>query len=134
MDFSRWQLARMPVICVLITLFTVPPDLHAQTHVVPPADIHNELVSATQARKKNLEKATRLFSSDEAQKALKSAGMDPARVKSAVTTLSDAGLARLAARADQIQNDFAAGQFSQRDLLIILVVLAIVILIIVAVN
>jgi hypothetical protein len=124
----------MPVICVLITLFTVPPDLHAQTHVVTPADIHKELVSATQIRKKNLEKATQLFSSDEAQSALKSAGMDPARVKAAVTTLSDAELARLAARADKLQNDFAAGQFSQRDLLIILVVLAIVILIIVAVN
>jgi hypothetical protein len=40
----------------------------------------------------------------------------------------------LASRADQIQNDFAAGQFNQRTLLIILVILAVVILIIVAVD
>jgi hypothetical protein len=102
--------------------------------VVTPADLHKELVSATQVRKKNMEKATQLFSSDEAQKALKSAGMDPVRVKTAVSTLSDSELAQLASRADQIRNDFAAGQFSQRELLIILVILAVAILIIVAVN
>jgi hypothetical protein len=102
--------------------------------VVTPADLHKELVNATQLRKKNVEKVTQLFSSDEAVKALKSAQIDPAQVKAAVSTLSDSELAQLASRADQIQNDFAAGQFSQRELLIILVIIAVVILIIVAVD
>lgn len=134
MHFSRSLLIRVPVVCVLLALLTVPPNLHAQSHVVAPADIHKELVNATQARKQNLEKVTQLFSSDTAVKALKSAKIDPAQVKAAVFTLSDSELAQLASRADQIQNDFAAGQFSQRELLIILVILAVVILIIVAVN
>jgi hypothetical protein len=102
--------------------------------VVTPADLHKELVNATQARKNNLEKVTQLFSSDEAVNALKSAQIDPAQVTAAISTLSDSELAQLASRADQIQNDFAAGQFNQRTLLIILVILAVVILIIVAVD
>jgi hypothetical protein len=135
MGFGRLQLVRMPLVCVLIALFAVPQSLQAQTqHVVTPADLHKELVNATQLRKKNVEKVTQLFSSDEAVKALKSAQIDPAQVKAAVSTLSDSELAQLASRADQIQNDFAAGQFSQRELLIILVIIAVVILIIVAVD
>jgi hypothetical protein len=134
MVFSRWQLARMLGICGLISLFTVHPNLQAQTHVVTKADLHKELVSSTQIRQKNLEKATQLFSSDVARKALKSAQMDPARVKAAVSTLSDSELAQLASRADKLQHDFAAGQLSNRDLLLIVVGLAIVILIIVAVR
>lgn len=134
MDFSRWQFARMPGICVLITLFAVPSSLHAQTHVVNPADLHKELVSTTQTRQKNLEKATQLFSSDVARDALKSARMDPERIRAAVSTLSDAELARLASRADKLQSDFAAGQLSNRDLLLIVVGLAVLILIIVAVR
>jgi hypothetical protein len=134
MHFSLRQSIRILVNCVLITLFAVPPSLHAQTHVVKPADIHKELVSATQTRQKNLEKARQLFSTEEAQNALKSAGMDPAQVKTVVSTLSDAELAQLASRADKLQQDFAAGQLSNRDLLVILVALAVVILIIVAVR
>lgn len=134
MHFGLRRAIRILVNCLLIVLFAVPPSLHAQTHVVKPADIHKELVSATQARQKNLEKAKQLFSSDDAQKALKSAGLDPAQVNTAVSTLSDAELAQLASRADKLQQDFAAGQLSNRDLLVILVVLAVVILIIVAVQ
>ena len=134
MDFRRWQFARTLAICLLITLCYGSPSLQAQTHVVTPSDLHNELVTATQTRQRNLEKATKLFSSDTAQQALKSAQLDPARVRAAIATLSDAELAQLASRADKLDNDFSAGQLSQRDLLIILVVLAVVILIIVAVD
>lgn len=134
MDFSRWRFARMLGICVLITLFTAHPTLQAQTHVVSPADLHKELLSATQVRQRNLVKATLLFESDAARKALKSAGMDSERVRTAVSTLTDAELSRLASRADKLQSDFAAGQLSNRDLLLIVIGLAIVILIIVAVD
>ncbi|HWC76497.1 MAG TPA: hypothetical protein VG778_03495, partial [Blastocatellia bacterium] len=99
MEFSRSPLIRIPVLCVLIALFTVPPNIQAQSHVVTQADLHKELVNATQARKNNLEKVTHLFSSDAAVKALKSAKVDPAQVRAAVSTLSDSELARLASRA-----------------------------------
>ena len=134
MHFGLRRAVRILVNCLLIVLCAIPTSLHAQSHVVKPADIHKELVNATQVRQKNLEKAKQLFSSDDAQKALKSAGMDPAQVKAAVSTLSDAELAELASRADKLQQDFAAGQLSNRDLLVILVALAVVILIIVAVR
>lgn len=116
----------------LIVSFAIPPSLRAQ-HVAHPADIHRELVNATERRTLNREKVSELFSSKEAEKALKGAGMDPGQVKTAVATLSDAELAQLAARSDRLRGDFAAGRLSDRDLLIILVAIAVVILIIVAV-
>ena len=116
----------------LIVSFAIPPSLRAQ-HVAHPTDIHIELVNATERRTLNREKVSELFSSKEAEKALKGAGMDPGQVKTAVAMLNDAELAQLAARSDKLREDFAAGAFSNRELLIILVVIAAVILIIVAV-
>lgn len=118
---------------LLITLFALPPSLRAQQHVVRPADIHEELVNATESRRQNRDKVIQLFSSEEAQEALKGAGVDPGQVRSAVSMLNDAELAALAARSDELRDDFAAGAFSNRELLIIIVAIAIVILIIVAV-
>lgn len=117
---------------LLATSFAVPPSLRAQ-HVVRPADIHKELVSATETRTQNREKVLELFSSKEAQEALKGAGIDPGRVRNAVAMLNDAELARLAARSDKLREDFAAGAFSNRELLIIIAVVAVIILILVAV-
>jgi hypothetical protein len=48
--------------------------------------------------------------------------------------LSDAELAQLAQRANTAQADFAAGTLSDRDLLLILVGIAVIVLIIVAVR
>ena len=116
----------------LVITFALPPSLRAQ-HVVLPTDLHKELVNATETRTRNREKVSELFSSKEAQNALKGAGMDPGQVKTVVATLSDAELAQLAARSDRLREDFAAGKISNRDLLIIIVAIAVIILIIVAV-
>jgi hypothetical protein len=67
------------------------------------------------------------------EKALTDAKFDPAQLKTAVSTLSDQELARLAARAEHLQADFAGG-FSNRDLLILILAFAVLILIIVAVH
>jgi hypothetical protein len=117
---------------LLVISFAIPPSLRAQ-HVVPPTDIQQELVNATERRTENREKVNELFSSKAAEKALKGAGIEPGQVKTAVATLSDAELAQLAARSDKLRNDFAAGRISDRDLLIILVAIAVIILIVVAV-
>ena len=120
---------------ILGILLAVPPSLRAQQqHVVSSADIRKELVNASQTRHQNREKVRDLFSSKAAQNALKKAGIDPGQVETGISTLSDAELARLAARADRAQADFAAGRISDRDLIIILVVIALVILVIVAVD
>jgi Flp pilus assembly protein TadB len=91
-------------------------------------------VAASQARQANLDTLNRFFSSDQAQKALTSAHMDPSQVTTAVSSLNDQELAQLAARANHAQGDFAAGNISDRDLLIILVCIAALILVIVAVG
>ncbi len=134
MHFDLWRSSRLLAISVLMTLFTIPTSLMAQTHVVSQADIHKELVNATQTRQKNLQKAKQLFSSDEALKAMESARINPSQVNAAVSTLSDAELARLASRADDLDRDFAAGRLSERDLLLIILGIAGLILIIVAVR
>ncbi len=120
------------VVGLLVTSVAFPPGLRAQ-HVAPPTDIHKELVNAAERRAQNREKVRDLFSSKEAEKAVKDAGMDPGQVRAAVAVLNDAELAALAARSDKLRQDFAAGALSNRDLLIIVAVVAVVILIIVAV-
>jgi hypothetical protein len=122
------------IFSLLLTIFVFPLTLRAQSHVVSPADVHNELVNATQTRQKNLEKAQSIFSSDAAKKALESARMNPEQITGAVSTLSDAELARLASRADKLEHDLAAGALSDRDLLIIILGIAALVLIIVAVR
>jgi hypothetical protein len=59
---------------------------------------------------------------------------DGRQVRSAITSLSDQELAQLATRANKAQADFAAGNITDHDLLIILIVVLALILIIVAVK
>lgn len=121
--------------CVLVALIALPSLLSAQTHVVEPTDLQKEVLAATNARQRNVETITSVLSSTPAtQKALAAAGMDPAQVKTAVSFLDDRELARLAARAQAVQADFAAGRLSDRDLLLLLLGFAALILIIVAVR
>ena len=132
MRFDLRQSIRLLAGCFILTLFAT--SILAQTHVVSPSDIHKELVNAAQTRRENQQKVKGLFSSDETRKAMQAAQINPEKVDAAVETLSDEELARLAARADNLGKDFAAGRISDRDLLIILVGIAALILIIVAVR
>ncbi len=130
------QLARAMTACALVTIFTIPPNLFAQAaeHVVSTAELQKAAVDASRARQQNLDTLKAFFSSEKAQRALKSAHADPEQVKNAVASLSDAELAQLASRVNKAQADFAAGRLSDRDLIIILVGIAALILIIVAVR
>lgn len=134
MRLSVWQPVRTLMAGLLALFFAFPSNLAAQAHVVSPADLRKETVAASQARQRNLETVTQFLSSPRAQKALRSAHMDPTQVKTAVSTLSDQELAQLASRSANAQADFAAGRIDDRDLLIILVAIAALILIIVAVR
>ncbi len=129
------QFARAVTACVLVTLFAIPQSLFAQAeHVVNPSDLQKAVVDASRARQQNLESLRSFFSSEKAQQALKSVHADPKQVNNAIASLSDDELARLASRARKAQADFAAGTLSDRDLIIILVAIAALILIIVAVR
>ncbi|MHB8302161.1 MAG: hypothetical protein ACYDC6_04880 [Acidobacteriaceae bacterium] len=111
-----------------------PQNILAQNHVVSPSDMQKDVASASAARQQDQQRVTGFLSSQEAQQAMKSAKIDPQQVTTAVSQLNDADMARLAARADKAQKDFAAGTLSNHDLLLILVAIAALILLIVAVH
>jgi hypothetical protein len=134
MHFDLWQPVRVLVSCFLIFLFAVPPNLLAQAHLVTPSDLQKAVTETSQARQQNIVKVKEFFSSPTAEKALRSARMNPQQVKNAVSTLSDAELAELASRVDKAHHDLAAGKLSDRDLLIIIILIAALVLIIVAVR
>jgi hypothetical protein len=117
-----------------MAVFGVPQTLVAQTHIVSPEELQKATVKATQARQQNIQTIQQFFSSPNAEQALKSAHMDPQQVKQAVSSLSDQDLAQLASRASRAQADLVAGHLSDRDLIIILIAIAALILIIVAVH
>jgi hypothetical protein len=136
MHFDAKQLSRVATAFVLASVFALPQSLVAEgaAHIVSPSDLQQAAVRASTVRQQNVEQVRQFFSSEKAQKALHSAHMNPEQVKNAVATLDDAELAQLASRAQKTQADFAAGTLSDRDLIIILLAIAALILIIVAVR
>jgi len=132
-SFTR-QFVRGLAAGMLALVFMIPQDALAQSHVVSPSELQSAAVATTQARQHNLETLQQFVSTPAAEKALKAAHMDARQVKSAVSQLNDQELAQLASRANKAQSDFAAGSLSDRDLIIILVCIAALILIIVAVR
>jgi hypothetical protein len=136
MRFDLKQSSRVALAIVLAAVFALPQNLLAETasHLVSPSDLQQAVVKASTERKQNRDEVQQFLSSEQAQKALKSAHMNPEQVKTAVSTLDDAELAQLASRAHNAQADFAAGTLSDRDLIIIIVAIAALILIIVAVR
>lgn len=136
MHFDIKQVFRVATAFVLAAMFAVPQNLVAEaaSHVVSPSELQQAAVKASAARRQNAEQVQQFFSSEKADQALRSAHMSPQQVKNAVATLDDAELAQLASRLNKAQADFAAGTLSDRDLIIILVAIAALILIIVAVR
>lgn len=119
--------------CVLATLFVVPCNLMAQTHVVSPAELQKQAVQTTESRESQLQSVNRLLSTPMAEKAMQSAHIDAVQVKTAVSTLSDEELAQMAKRADKAQTDFAAGM-SDHDMILVILGIAVLVLLIVAVR
>ena len=136
MQHDLRQFAQAVTACVLVTIFAIPQGLFAQAseHVVTSTELKKAAVDASRTRQQNLETLRVFFSSEKAQQALKSIHANPEQVKDAVASLNDAELARLASRVQKAQGDFAAGKLSDRDLIVILIAIAALILIIVAVR
>jgi len=129
-----WKAVRLATACGLTLLFAVPQNLVAQTHVVSPADLQKAAVAATQTRQRNIETIRQFLSTPAAEKAMQSLHSNPEQVKQAVSSMSDEELANLAQRANKAQADFAAGNLSDRDLIIIAILILALILIIIAVR
>ncbi len=128
------QSSRVLIACFLALFFAVPSSLMAQVHVVSPAELQKQTVDAAQTRQHNVQTLREFLSTPRAEKAMKSANIDASQVKTAISSLSDEELANLASRSQKAQTDFAAGNLSDRDLIIILLLIVALILIIVAVR
>lgn len=116
-------------IAALFVAAEIPARAQEQRHVVSLSELSKDAARPAQTRQANEEAVRTLLSSDQGQKALKSAKLDYHKVDKAVGQLSDEDLANLADRSRQAQADFAAGRISDRDLLwIILIAIGIIVL------
>ena len=107
----------------------VPARAQDKQHVVSLGDLNKDTARPAQTRQANEEAVRTLLSSEQGQKALKSAKLDYQKVDKAVGQLSDEDLSKLAERSRQAQANFAAGHISDRDLLwIIVIALGIIVL------
>ncbi len=136
MSFENWPAVRLATAAALATAFAVPQNLIAQApeHLITSGDLQKAAEGASHIRQQNLDTLRGFLSSPEARKAIESAHMNPEEVQNAIAGLNDQELAQLATRANKAQSDFVAGSLSDRDLIILLVVIAALILIIVAVK
>jgi hypothetical protein len=129
MHFRVKMSVSMLAIALLFGLAGVPAGAQDKQHVVSLDDLNKDTARPAQTRQSNEEAVRSLLSSDQAQKALKSANLDYQKVDKAIGQLSDEDVAKLAERSRRAQSEFAAGRISDRDLLwIILIALAIVVL------
>ena len=116
-------------IAALFVAAEIPARAQEQQHVVSLSELSKDAARPAQTRQGNEEAVRTLLSSDQGQKALKSAKLDYQKVDKAVGQLSDEDLAKLAERSRQAQADFAAGRISDRDMLwIILIAVGIIVL------
>ena len=111
-----------------------PVFAQEKEHAVSTQDLRKDVQKASDERRANDAAIRDLLSTEQGQKALESAGADFKQVNQAVSQLSDEDAARLAAQSRAVQKDIAAGNFSDRDLIIILIVIVVIVLIIVAVR
>jgi hypothetical protein len=122
----------------MLCLAGMPVRAQAQEnqHVVTLNELQRDAARPVDARQANEAAVRDIFSSEAAQKALKTAKIDYQKIDKAVGQLSDEDLARLAERSRQVKQDFAAGSgnFSDRDLLIILIIGILIIALVAALH
>ena len=125
--WCRWAVAAILLPCVAVS----PARVQAQDkHVVSVQNLSRDAARPAETRQANEASLRQLFSSPQAQEALKAANVDYSKVDKAVGQLSDEDAAKLAARSRQLQENFAAGRagsLSDRDLLIIIIIAVLVI-------
>jgi hypothetical protein len=118
----------------LASVGLVPARAQEKDHAVSPGQLRKDVQKAAETRQANEAAVREMFASEKGREALKSAGADYQKVDQAIGQVSDEELARMAERSREVQKDFAAGRFSDRDLIIIMLVVVGLILVIVAVR
>lgn len=131
----RGQWRMICLACGVLALCLIPTNLMAETnHVVSPSELLNQAARTSELRHQNVEKVSNFLSTPTASEALAQAHLDAEKVKNAVPQLNDQELAQLASRADRAQQDFAAGYLTTRDIALIILGVALLILLIVVLR
>lgn len=127
--------ASMLGVAVCLGVAASPSSAQAQEkqHVVTPEELNKQAAQLAENRKANEGAIRHLLSSDEGQKALKSANVDYQRVDKAIGQLSDEEVAKLADRSRQAESDFAAGFISPKTLAYIILATVVIVVIVVLV-
>lgn len=107
----------------------------AEDHLVSREAAREQVLDAATQRARSLATLDAALSTPEAAEAASSLGSDTRQLRAALPTLSDAEIADLASRAEALRADPVAGLDSDiRTLLIIFLIVAIVILVLQAVD
>ncbi|HEX3985125.1 MAG TPA: hypothetical protein VHX13_00845 [Acidobacteriaceae bacterium] len=128
--FFRLASRSLPAVALPLLLASSLAVRAQDTHLVSPTQMQQQVQTATAARQQNIETLNHFLATPAAEKAIKDAKIDPAQVKDAIPTLSNAELASLSARAAHAQSQFAAGGLT--TLALTLIILAVVLIILLA--
>ena len=125
---------RLVVVASLLTLFSMPQAFGAD-HVVNPDAVSSRLAAHSAQRAADLADVQRVLATPQAAQAMQTLGANPADVRAGVATLSASELADLAARSRTLKMDPVGGLDSDvSTLLVVFLIVAIVILVITAVD
>jgi hypothetical protein len=128
------RMMRRILACVSF-LFLASTLASAQEHLVSNDAVKSRVAEAVSQRAQDVAVLNHVLSTPEASIAAARFGMDAGGIKSALSTLSDHELSDLAARAQALRTDPSSGlEHDVNQLLVIFLIVAIVILVIQAVD
>lgn len=125
---------RLMLVLSMLTAAVVPQAL-AQEHLVDPGVVADRLSEHQAQRESDIAAVRQVLATPQAADAMKTLGANPAEVNAGVATLSSSELQDLASRARALDVDPVAGLSADvNTLLVVFLIVAIVILVIAAVD
>lgn len=126
-----WRTTAVSSLAVLLACAAaLPASAQSTNHVVSSQALQQQLQTQSATRQKDITTVTNFFSSPMAKHAMQMEHVSSEQVKTAIPTLSNSELASLSSRANQAQQQFAAGNLSETQMLLLIVVLLIVVLLV----
>ncbi|HXW54981.1 MAG TPA: PA2779 family protein [Candidatus Cybelea sp.] len=119
--------------CLVLAMSLVlatPDAAYSQEHVVTQAELNQDVAKPTRQRQIDEQRLEQFLSTPVAREAMRRTAVDYTTVEKGIRTLSDAEVARLAARADKAQGDFAAGGVSWAELLLVAIAIIVIVIIV----
>ena len=122
------------LVFTLILSLVIPQFAAAQAPAVSSSELRRAITAATETRQKNRDAVRDFFSSERVRAALKTGKVEYQRVDKAITSLSAEELDRLAAKTNQIQQDFAGGSLTNEQLTYIVIAIGAAVIVLVLVK